>query len=69
MMTSHTLLSAPSPNHQRTPLPVGQLSILMFLRFTEASEAFVASPFLNEVRTCCTTEHAHWIQLMFLLSY
>ena len=59
MMTSHALLeSEPSPNHQRTPLPVGQLSILMFLRFTEASATFVAFPFLNEVRTCCTTEHA-----------
>ena len=56
-MASHALLSEASPN-ERTPLPAGQLAILMFLRFTEASAAFVIFPFLNEVRTCCTTEHA-----------
>ena len=55
-MTPHALSEA-SPN--RTPLPAGQLSILMFLRFTEASAAFVIFPFLSEVRTCCTCNTQH----------
>jgi len=55
-MTPHALSEA-SPN--RTPLPVGQLSILMFLRFTEASAAFVIFPFLSEVRTCGTSDLHH----------
>ena len=33
----------------RTPLPFGQLSILLLLRFTESASTFVIFPFLNEV--------------------
>ena len=68
-MTSHAFLSEPSPPNQRTPLPAGQLSILMFLRFTEASSTLVIFPFLNEVRTCCKMEHTQWAQTIFLPSY
>ncbi|KJA21098.1 hypothetical protein HYPSUDRAFT_141201 [Hypholoma sublateritium FD-334 SS-4] len=33
----------------RTPLPFGQLSILLLLRFTESASTFVIFPFLNEL--------------------
>jgi len=55
-MTFHAL-SDPLPN--RTPLPAGQLSILLLLRFTEASADFVIYPFLSEVGTCCTSNMHH----------
>ncbi|KIM49566.1 hypothetical protein M413DRAFT_15578 [Hebeloma cylindrosporum] len=51
-MTSHALSEAPPS--RRTPLPAGQLSILMFLRFSEASSAFVIFPFLSELLASVT---------------
>ena len=32
-----------------TPLPLGQIAILLLLRFCEAASTFVIFPFLNEV--------------------
>ncbi|KAF9453690.1 MFS general substrate transporter [Macrolepiota fuliginosa MF-IS2] len=37
-----------SANSKRTPLPFGQLSILLFLRFCESASTFSVSPFINE---------------------
>ncbi|KAF8968270.1 major facilitator superfamily domain-containing protein [Flammula alnicola] len=39
---------------RRTPLPVGQLSILMFLRFCESASTFVIFPFLSELLASVT---------------
>ncbi|KAF8898208.1 member of major facilitator superfamily multidrug-resistance, DHA1 sub-family [Gymnopilus junonius] len=39
---------------QRTPLPVGQLAILLLLRFCESSSTFVIFPFLNELLASVT---------------
>ncbi|KAF9453691.1 MFS general substrate transporter [Macrolepiota fuliginosa MF-IS2] len=36
-------------NSGRTPLPFGQLSILLFLRFCESATVFSVSPFINEL--------------------
>jgi len=52
-MPSHALPSEASPK-QRTPLPAGQLSILMFLRFTESASTFVIFPFINELLASVT---------------
>ena len=40
----------PKSKSQRTPLPVDQITILLFLRFCEAASMYVIFPFLNEVR-------------------
>lgn len=50
-MQLHHLSDSSSPGQAlaRTPLPYGQLAILLFLRFTEAASAYVIFPFLNEL--------------------
>ncbi|KDR81939.1 hypothetical protein GALMADRAFT_59708 [Galerina marginata CBS 339.88] len=42
------------PKTQRTPLPVGQIAILLLLRFCESASTFVIFPFLNELLASVT---------------
>lgn len=47
------LLPTEQPKRQRTPLPWGQLSVIMFLQLAEPLTSQVISPFAPEVGVSC----------------
>jgi hypothetical protein len=62
----HSAEELRDPQQKRTPLPVRQLAILMFLRFTESASTFVIFPFLNEV---CSQIHDLYIAEVGILAF
>jgi hypothetical protein len=59
-------------SRRRAPLPAGQISTLLLLRFCESASVFVVFPFLNEVSTTfCRSRHltaTNWLVLFSSLS-